>query len=518
MGFGGAQLGKAVKGRSKDRRRLAGDKSRSGGSGLAADVAALEEYEKLNEQAEKQRSRLKSLASQELSASRVNHLIITQSNRQEARQEKVQELRVELEAIAQQQSRDAARRDELIAVLLRDLSSAEQQSRQAQRDHSIRLRQLAELQSRKLSALEAEFQRDLKQLKKEFLDERDELSESHAREVKEFQLLIERLENEESERMNEARQQHETEREEIRNKNLEGINELRINLENRIEELERQFDESHRQYIESTDQANEHFKKLKAEDAALSLLIFEKKKKIVRLQQLLASWRKKLQFNHAEGTQRNENIKQQKEAINKYCEQLKEKMKKFRANENGRLTQLANQSRAALKYNQQHLTAAEKILALAEMARKFETEREKVQPFDINKKIQTLVQTEQKQQQINGAEEDQSAWLAQFYSRYNKVLLDQLAIEEERTRLRQENQELKQLLKQYLDGVTVSEEVMAKENPLLIVNGRLQLANTQLVKTMPRVTQEAAAIHSNYQRQTHPAQMQMAVTGVGRRQ
>lgn len=38
-------------------------------------------------------------------------------------------------------------------------------------------------------------------------------------------------------------QAHETEREEIRNKNLEDINMLRINLENKIEDLERQFDE-----------------------------------------------------------------------------------------------------------------------------------------------------------------------------------------------------------------------------------------------------------------------------------
>jgi len=48
---------------------------------------------------------------------------------------------------------------------------------------------------------------------------------------------------EETGRVTREKQSHENEREMIRNKNLERINELRINLENKIEDLERMFDE-----------------------------------------------------------------------------------------------------------------------------------------------------------------------------------------------------------------------------------------------------------------------------------
>ena len=41
----------------------------------------------------------------------------------------------------------------------------------------------------------------------------------------------------------EAKQTHETEREEIRNRNLEDINVLKISLETEIEEYEKQFDQ-----------------------------------------------------------------------------------------------------------------------------------------------------------------------------------------------------------------------------------------------------------------------------------
>eukprot|EP00730_Choanoeca_flexa_P015392 TRINITY_DN7058_c0_g1_i6.p1 TRINITY_DN7058_c0_g1~~TRINITY_DN7058_c0_g1_i6.p1 ORF type:complete len:585 (+),score=142.49 TRINITY_DN7058_c0_g1_i6:92-1756(+) len=62
--------------------------------------------------------------------------------------------------------------------------------------------------------------------------------------------------------------------------------------------------------------------------------------------------------------------------------------------------------------------------------------------------------------------------LDNFWKRYNKVLLDRLAVERERALLQEENDELRSILKQYLDGISVSEDVLAQNNTLLIVNGR----------------------------------------------
>jgi hypothetical protein len=75
---------------------------------------------------------------------------------------------------------------------------------------------------------------------------------------------------------------------------------------------------------------------------------------------------------------------------------LKERMKKVRGREAKRLTELTGSflqtsalfvtrvcsvvSREALTTNEGHLTQAERILQLAELSRKMETEREKVQP------------------------------------------------------------------------------------------------------------------------------------------
>ena len=65
--------------------------------------------------------------------------------------------------------------------------------------------------------------------------------------------------------------------------------------------------------------------------------------------------------------------------------------------------------------------------------------------------------------------------LENFWKRYNKALLDKVAVEKERSIVMSQNQQLQALLKQYLDSMSVSDEVLTKANSLLIVNSRTNI-------------------------------------------
>lgn len=65
--------------------------------------------------------------------------------------------------------------------------------------------------------------------------------------------------------------------------------------------------------------------------------------------------------------------------------------------------------------------------------------------------------------------------LDNFYKRFNKVHLDKLAIEKQKATLEKENLFFKNLLKQYLDGVSVNDDVINNNNPLLVVNNKVNL-------------------------------------------
>jgi hypothetical protein len=107
---------------------------------------------------------------------------------------------------------------------------------------------------------------DLRTLEDEFNAEREEIVKQHTMERTELLDIMAAVEAEEREREAEAKQEHEQMREEIRGKNLEDINILRITLEGTIEELERHFESAHLNYLQNTDQRTQDFKFLTQED------------------------------------------------------------------------------------------------------------------------------------------------------------------------------------------------------------------------------------------------------------
>lgn len=62
--------------------------------------------------------------------------------------------------------------------------------------------------------------------------------------------------------------------------------------------------------------------------------------------------------------------------------------------------------------------------------------------------------------------------LANFYRKFNKILLDNIAISKEKERLLLENAQLQDLIQQYISGTQLTQDTLAEDNPLFVVNGR----------------------------------------------
>lgn len=156
-------------------------------------------------------------------------------------------------------------------------------------------------------------------------------------------------------------------------------------------------------------------------------------------------------------------------------------MNRFRGEEKKRLTDLTANARHCIKSLTEQISLAERILKTAELCRKFETEREKVLPFYLNRDVDVdeLEMEEEAKEEIketlNDAGIDEWTYLDTFFKRFNKVKLDSLAIDKEKQRLEKENVQLRSILKQFLDGVSVNQDVLENPNPLLVVNGKVNL-------------------------------------------
>ncbi|NXE58209.1 DRC2 protein, partial [Casuarius casuarius] len=113
----------------------------------------------------------------------------------------------------------------------------------------------------------------------------------------------------------------------------------------------------------------------------------------------------------------------------------------------------------------------ERVLRLGEMCRKLESEEEKVLPFypsslaEEEQRDAEQVLRETPAEPLAQAMQDYVG-LERFWQRFNKAKLEELALARERAALSRRNGRLRELLAQYLEGVSVSQEVLRKPNPL----------------------------------------------------
>jgi len=114
-----------------------------------------------------------------------------------------------------------------------------------------------------------------------------------------------------------------------------------------------------------------------------------------------------------------------------------------------------------------------------------ETEKEKVLPFYQSDGDAMEQEPEGNIEKIANFDKNtynEFKMLDNFYKRYNKVHLDKLAIEKQKATLEKENLFFKNLLKQYLDGVSVNDDVINQNNPLLVVNNKVNLNRPKVAR------------------------------------
>jgi len=183
-----------------------------------------------------------------------------------------------------------------------------------------------------------------------------------------------------------------------------------------------------------------------------------------------------------------------------------------RSTQTQRLLHLSQNANTCMLKLTNKLETARMVLQMTELSRKLETEQEKIMPFksdkatnkqkkqgsnankidDYNEEKEERLEDEEDEnlpaatikanQNINilqssvfNSEEDfvpPADRLANFYVKYNKILLECIAIDKEKERLAAENAQIEDLIQQYLEGMKLSESSLQSDNPLFVVNGR----------------------------------------------
>ena len=161
---------------------------------------------------------------------------------------------------------------------------------------------------------------------------------------------------------------------------------------------------------------------------------------------------------------KNSKIKRENEEVSQNFLKLKDEMFKFRKRESHRLTKLVCSSKSTIEKLKDICELGEGILKTTELCRKLEFEQEKVTPYYE----ETISINEEWEKSFPPGSLDKFIQLKNYLKRYNKVLLDKLAIEKENSELLAHNKTLKAKLNKYLEGTNISSEVLNKSDNKLL--------------------------------------------------
>ncbi|XP_074931640.1 dynein regulatory complex subunit 2 [Phalacrocorax aristotelis] len=413
------------------------------------------------------------LAKEEHSSALNLHKLHTQW-RAVLRETKDKELRQDIEILSQTFARVMDCKDSVIESLVTDLEEAEEQHARALRSHLHNVDRLLQLQRCRLVCLEEGYSAQLEALEMEFETERRTILEQHERESCYLRDVALAAEQNYAKNDHEATLNFQSARDDIKNKSLQEKQYSRMQLGGKAEVLWEQFQQAMQSYAEATEHQKVAFEVLKQKDEKNSKEIETQTTKLQKLQDLVTAAKGQLAAHLRESEEQNQRAREEKERVLRQLQELKSEMNQARAKAHGSLARLTMQSSAALTALARVVEKAQRILRLAEMCRRLETEEEKVLPFYPS----SLAEGEQQDAQ-RVLEETPMEPLAQamrdyvglerFWQRFNKAKLEEQALLRERAALSQRNQCLRELLRQYLVGISISQEVLSELNPLLAV-------------------------------------------------
>ncbi|KAL0483848.1 coiled-coil domain-containing protein [Acrasis kona] len=487
------KLDNHIKGSAQDTPVEENPESAENTATLLQDVARLKEEENRKKREEHLKAKLMEMKLEEDRFSKSNKIKIQNNWLKILREAKVQELKQQIQILAQAHDRQVDRKDAVVQMLYRDLDESEEQYRLALRTHLQHTDELLELQSKIVENLSREFNNDLYLLKTEYEEERNEILETFKRDVKEWQEIDKEMHKRHLKINEQMETEHAQTKEHIKNKYNENFNVMSMLLESEfksVEDASRDENESH------TNEMDAKFKEYLVQRGKDDDTTDEIKGQIMRIkifEDSLANWRAKWLNNLRECEERNKQLVHEKNVLAKHFKTLKLRMQRFREGEEKRLKDLVKMSKETRDVLEEKLERAKRILQVAELNRKMETEREKILPFESDldgkngfsldglenqDKINSTFTEEdevmaeiQKTAQMQHAAENQSEWemFHRFYKKYSKVLLDKTALEQEKVHLAAQNEQLRQMLKDYLDGISVNEDVLNNKNPLLMI-------------------------------------------------
>ncbi|XP_043224438.1 dynein regulatory complex subunit 2-like isoform X2 [Amphibalanus amphitrite] len=371
---------------------------------------------------------------------------------------KAKELIGEIETLRQVFESQLDKRDEIIRRLFKEIEDGDEQHNIAVRTHIENLERIVDGHRLHLREARTTFDERLVTLNYRYEREMKGITELHTTDMDKLGDILYKIDTDMSEADKEARAEFQSKKEEVKNKNIEERQGLKLFLESVIEGLWDRFQKTLRTYYEETEGRRKAFYELKAREENSVEVIANQTKKIQNLQDEISKLRSRLVDGAQEHSRRTSSLKEDRNNMKLYLRRVKTDVATQRRQEDVRMKQLTVITGQVIKQLELRERDADQIMKLSECCRKLETEEQKIMPFreapltDREKRMLEASAQEPAQEPLAEALTEYSA-LENFWRRYNTALLDRTALALQKADLRSENQQLQEMLRDYLENL-----------------------------------------------------------------
>eukprot|EP00768_Dysnectes_brevis_P005491 gnl/Dysnectes_brevis/3988_a5199_380.p1 GENE.gnl/Dysnectes_brevis/3988_a5199_380~~gnl/Dysnectes_brevis/3988_a5199_380.p1 ORF type:complete len:479 (+),score=161.48 gnl/Dysnectes_brevis/3988_a5199_380:51-1487(+) len=412
------------------------------------------EEERKQKLAAQYRKKIAEMIKHETELSKANALKVHSLLRTRLKEEKHTELLGEVERLVEDFRHHIERKDSIISQLYSYTQVAEDQRRRASKSHLDVLGQLQALFKERLSESRGDLESAVGRIRGEF--EAELTAQTRVFEGK--QTLLSEVLQASKERCGQAedgiRREYQSRLDEIRNRGQESFNVMRLSLEERNAELQRHLIQAHEQYQANTEPQTHHFKVLLLKDQQSAREIARQQGRIEKLEQQVGQWKAKLQATSTEYGQRNSMLRAERAEVAKHFSKLKTSLSRFKLRERKRQTTMVATATELEETLEDQRSLAERVIRLAELCDRLETEAERV---NVQDRLPPQVRAELRAAAgKRGNAVDPAASMMEgmrpLQKRLARVNLDKMALEREAQLLEHENRQLKDAMRRFLEA------------------------------------------------------------------
>ncbi|XP_058458043.1 dynein regulatory complex subunit 2 [Malaya genurostris] len=408
--------------------------------------------------------------------SRLNLAKINQEWRSILRNIKCKELRNEIELVEKMCKECIENKNSIIRRLLCDLDESEEIYATMLHSHMEKIQKILNIHNDRLQFLNQLYEIE----KKEIIANYDQEITNYKRKKfglqKDLECVFYGLAERAGLERKQTEENHMSKKDELKNSMILKLEIITKERERHMEKLWKEFQKVLSTYLRNTEEYRNEYSKLRDQDVNDTKNIQSHYGEVTRLVELIGTLRQKLVTIKDEHEFNIRQLQKSKVELQDRVRNIKQEMEMGLKMDETRLKQLAVHSNGAIRHLQNLLKRGNAILQIAKFCKKFETENESLLPFvhsAVKRQMFEIDEVELKEPitDFEIFKKDtfgMAKMFENFWMRFNKAKIDCACLQEEKQQLLEENERLKNQLKEYLITVNINNGGLLESNETLV--------------------------------------------------